>query len=90
MFKDDFTNTTAKVETSKYYDVVNFARQIKVPGYYSFGFNDNVCPPTTIYSALNVVTANKKIELFHDAAHWQYPEQSQAAKNWMYDKLGVR
>jgi cephalosporin-C deacetylase-like acetyl esterase len=89
MFRDDFNNITSKIETSKYYDVVNFARNVKVPGYYSFGFNDNVCPPTTIYSAINVVKSSKEIQLFHDAAHWQYPEQSQAAKNWMYEKLGV-
>ncbi len=90
LFRDDFSNVEKKIATSKYYDVVNFARNIRVPGYYSFGFNDNVCPPTSIYSALNVINADKKIELFHDAAHWQYPEQSAIAKNWLYEKLGVR
>ena len=30
-------------------------------GYYSFGFNDNVCTPTSIYSALNVIDAKKEI-----------------------------
>jgi cephalosporin-C deacetylase-like acetyl esterase len=89
LFKDDFTNTEAKIATSKYYDVVNFARTVSVPGYYSFGYNDNVCPPTTIYSALNVIDADKKIVLYHDAAHWQYPEQSLGAKEWMYEKLNV-
>src|SRR5690606_6379584 len=35
-------NTKAKLETVGYYDVVNFARQLKVPGLYSWGFNDEV------------------------------------------------
>ena len=90
LFRDDFTNTASKISTSKYYDVVNFARSIDVEGYYSFGFNDNVCPPTSIYSALNVIDARKEIVLYHDAAHWQYREQSSAAKEWMYRKLGVK
>jgi cephalosporin-C deacetylase len=89
MFRDEFTNTEKKIQTSKYYDVVNFARNVKVPGYYSFGFNDNVCPPTSIYSALNVIEGPKETVLYHDAAHWQYPEQSTDAKKWMYEKLGV-
>ncbi|NND32270.1 MAG: acetylxylan esterase, partial [Saprospiraceae bacterium] len=89
LFRDEFTNKPEKINTSKYYDVVNFARSINVPGYYSFGFNDNVCPPTSIYSAINVIDADKKIVLYHDAAHWQYPEQSTAARAWMYGKLNV-
>jgi len=89
LFRNEFTNTKEKIETSKYFDVVNFARNVKVPGYYSFGFNDNVCPPTSIYSALNVVKGTKKIELFHDAAHWRYAEQSEGATDWMYKQLNV-
>src|SRR5690606_5909449 len=29
LFKDDFTNQAAKIATSKYYDVVNFAKLVK-------------------------------------------------------------
>ncbi|MFN7930184.1 MAG: acetylxylan esterase [Blastocatellia bacterium] len=35
-----------KIETTKYYDVVNFARRVKAPGLYTWGFNDETCPPT--------------------------------------------
>jgi len=89
LFKDSFTNKAKKIETSKYYDVVNFAKQVSVPGYYSTGFNDNVCPPTSIYAAYNSVKAEKKMSLYLDAAHWQYPEQSQEGMGWMLEKLGV-
>jgi len=90
LFKDTFTNKAEKIATSKYYDVVNFAKQVSVPGYYSTGFNDNVCPPTSIYAAYNSVKAEKEMSLFLDAAHWQYPEQSQEGMTWMLGKLGVK
>lgn len=90
LFKDDFTNKPEKIATSKYYDVVNFAKQVKVPGYYSTGFNDNVCPPTSIYSAYNSVNAEKEMSLYLDAAHWQYPEQGKEGMDWMLNKLGVK
>lgn len=89
LFRDDFTNKADKVRTVQYYDVVNFARQVKASGYYSFGYNDNVCPPTSIYSAYNVIDADKELDLYKDGAHWRYPEQSIAAQNWLLDKLGV-
>ena len=31
--------------TSAYYDTVNFARKLKVPGLYSWGYNDETSPP---------------------------------------------
>lgn len=76
-----------KIKTSKYYDVVNFARHIKVPGYYSWGFNDNVCPPTSMYAAYNVITAPKQLLLAQDAAHWAYPEQYAITDQWLLDQL---
>ena len=36
--------TNQKVETSNYYDVVNFAKQLTVPGFYAFGFNNKSIP----------------------------------------------
>ena len=90
LFKDEFTNKPEKIETSKYYDVVNFAKQVTVPGYYSTGFNDNVCPPTSIYAAYNSVNAEKEMSLYLDAAHWQYPEQGQEGMDWMLGKLNVK
>jgi len=76
-----------KIETSKYYDVVNFARQIKIPGLYSWGFNDTVCPPTSMYSAYNVITAPKTLLLFLETGHWTYPEQVEKIEAWLTEKL---
>jgi cephalosporin-C deacetylase-like acetyl esterase len=79
--------TARKIENSKYYDVVNFARQIKVPGFYSFGYNDMVCPPTSMYSAYNVITVPKELLLVEETAHWTYPEQWDNAWKWIVEKL---
>ena len=40
-------DTPEKINTLAYYDVVNFAKQIKVPVYMTWGYNDDTCPPTT-------------------------------------------
>jgi cephalosporin-C deacetylase len=76
-----------KIETSKYYDVVNFARMIKVPGFYSWGFNDVTCPPTSMYSAYNVINAPKELVLYQETGHWTYPEQTDKLRQWLLGKL---
>lgn len=87
MFLDGFTNKPEKIETSKYYDVVNFARFVKVPGWYSWGYNDNVCPPTSMHAAYNVITAPKELHLFPETQHWTFPEQQEQKNNWLFKQL---
>ena len=72
IFTDEYTNKPEKIETSKYYDVVNFARFVKVPGWYSWGYNDNVCPPTSMYAAYNVINAEKELHVFQETQHWTF------------------
>lgn len=74
-------------ETLTYYDVVNFARRITIPGYYTWGFNDVTCPPTSMYSAFNVIKAPKELQLFQETGHWNFPEQVQALNDWLTKKL---
>lgn len=80
-------NTEAKINTASYYDVVNFARQIKVPGVYTWGFNDETCPPTSMYPAYNVIPGNKELWLYQETGHWTYPEQTEKVNNWLYTQL---
>lgn len=88
LFRNDFTNKPDKVEVSKYYDVVNFARFLEIPGWFSWGFNDNVCPPTSMYAAYNVITAPKELHLFQETRHWMFPEQRTMALDWLFKKMG--
>lgn len=84
---DSSNYVDSKFETVKYYDVVNFARQISQEGWYSWGYNDNVCPPTSMYAAYNDIKATKELHIFQDTGHWTYPEQQKMRKHWLLEKL---
>jgi len=93
MFNKDNVNTISvkdKIRTTGYYDVVNFARLIAVPGMYSWGFNDETCPPTSMHAAYNVISAPKTLRLYLETGHWQFPEQREGMESWLHGKLGVR
>ena len=62
--------TPEKVNTMAYYDVVNFARRITCPVYITWGYNDNVCPPTTSYIVWNLITAPKDALITPINEHW--------------------
>lgn len=85
-----FNDLEEKLETVKYYDVVNFARQVKIPGYYSWGFNDETCPPTSMYAAYNVIQAPKELYLALETGHWTYPEQREEFSEWMVRRLKLK
>lgn len=76
-----------KIETSAYFDVVNFARSVEVPGYYTWGYNDETCPPTSYYAAYNVIQAPKELDLVQETGHWTYPEQQTKIREWLLSKL---
>ena len=82
-----FGNKPDKIATIGYYDVVNFARRVKVPGYYSWGFNDETCPPTSMYASYNVISASKELFLALETGHWTYPEQNERMTGWLVNKL---
>lgn len=79
-------NHKQSLRTMSYYDVVNFARRVKVPGFYAYGFNDNTCPPTSVAAALNVVEAEKVIVTTPASYHWRYDETHRKAIEWMKEQ----
>jgi len=87
IFTDDYTNKPEKIETSKYFDVVNFARFVKATGWYSWGYNDNVCPPASMFAAYNVIEAEKELHVFQQTQHWTFPEQREMKEKWLFEKL---
>jgi cephalosporin-C deacetylase len=84
----DGHRTPAKTRTAAYYDVVNFARRVKAPGLYSWGWNDEVCPPTSTYAAYNVVTAPKELLLAVETGHYTVPEQTERVGRWIDARVG--
>lgn len=87
---DTSLRTSEKIKTASYYDVVNFAKRIKIPGLYLWGFNDEVCPPTSIYAVFNSITAPKEKFITKASGHWLTPEQDVKVKEWLLEKLQVR
>ena len=63
-------DTPEKIKTMAYYDVVNFAKLIKVDTYMTWGFNDDVCPPTTSYIVYNVLNCPKEALITPINEHW--------------------
>lgn len=78
------------VEQTRYYDGVNFARRITVPGYFSFGFNDNVVPPTTSYGTYNVAGGEKTLSPYQQTAHFWYQEQWDEWCQYLLKHLGAK
>ncbi len=82
--------TPEKIATTGYYDAVNFARRIKVPGFYIWGFNDETCPPTSTFAAYNVITAPKTLAVQPEQAHTYPPEQGEAINRWVLSTLNLK
>ena len=69
------------------YDVVNFARRVKVPGLYSWGYNDETCPPTSMYASYNMIGAPKQLLLALETGHNNVPEQTEKVNRWIENFL---
>lgn len=83
-----FNNKPDRIKTTGYYDVVNFARLVNVSGRYAWGFNDETCPPTSMYAAYNVIPGPKTLDISYlDTGHWTYPEETEKMTNWLLAQL---
>ena len=79
--------TAERILNSRYYDAANFARLIRVPGFFSWGYNDLSCPITSMYSAYNVVTAPKELVLELRNGHRRSERQNRLADAWMLSRF---
>lgn len=78
-----------KVKGGRYYDGVNFARRVTQPGWYSFGYNDEVVPPTSSYSTYNIVTAPKTLSVYQMTGHYWYQEQWDEWQDFLRKQMGL-
>lgn len=78
-----------KVEGARYYDGVNFARRVTQPGWYSFGYNDEVVPPTSSYSTYNIIKAPKTLSVYQMTGHYWYQEQWDEWQNFIRKQMGI-
>ncbi|HEU4903258.1 MAG TPA: acetylxylan esterase, partial [Flavisolibacter sp.] len=77
------------LQTAGYYDVVNFGRMLTIPGWYSWGYNDEVCPPTTAYAVYNTIKAPKELFITKETGHWMAPAQAEEVTRWLLKMLRV-
>lgn len=80
-------DTPEKINTLAYYDVVNFAKQIKVPVYMTWGYNDNTCPPTTSYIVYNVLDCPKEALITPINEHWTSEATEYGHLKWIQKHL---
>ena len=53
-------NVDGSAETAKYYDAANFCRLINVPVWMVVGYEDETCPPGSVYAAFNSIPGARK------------------------------
>ncbi len=77
-------------KTLEYYDVVNFARTVKCPVFFSFGYNDDTCSPTSTFAAYNEIKAEKTLRTTPTSGHWRFPETNDESIAWMKEIMNRR
>lgn len=75
------------LRTMAYYDVVNFARMVKASTYMTWGYNDDVCPPTTSYAVWNVLTCPKESLITPINEHWTSEDTERGHLTWIQKHL---
>lgn len=79
--------TPQHINTLSYYDVVNFARHVKCPVYMTWGYNDNVCPPTTSYAVWNTLDCPKESLVTPINEHWTSDDTERGQMEWIKNHL---
>ncbi|MCR4583728.1 MAG: acetylxylan esterase [Prevotella sp.] len=87
MNRDNQMLTPEKVKTLQYYDVVNFARRLRCPAFLTWGYNDNVCPPTTSYIVWNLIPSEKESLVTPVNEHWTTPDTNYRQMRWIKERL---
>ena len=57
------------METSRYFDVVNFASRVKCPSLVALGLIDQTCPPAGVLSACNQLRGPKEVLILVNSDH---------------------
>jgi hypothetical protein len=78
------------LKTCGYYDVVNFARLVKIPGLYTW---DSMTKPARLLPCTQLImlfSAEKVFVPGAETGHWTFPEQTEKLNKWLADKLLIK
>lgn len=64
----------AQIQTIRYIDAMNFAAHCRAEAYFTVGFIDVTCPPTSVLSAFNTLPGEKHIRHNLNTGHSTTPE----------------
>jgi cephalosporin-C deacetylase-like acetyl esterase len=78
------------LETSAYFDAVNFARKFKGKSVHGVGFIDTVCAPTTVYAAFNVHPEPKVMINSPLMGHSTDPRWTKARTQFFKDNMTLK
>lgn len=85
--KDPSLATPELLRTYRYYDVVNFARNLKCPVRMTWGYNDDTCPPSTSYIVYNLIPSPKEALITPINEHWTSEETERGHYRWIMENL---
>ncbi len=71
------------VKTLQYFDVVNFARELRVPTFVSWGYSDDTCSPTSVWAMWNEISAPKVCDITSTSGHWRFTSSQEKCLQWM-------
>ena len=81
----------SKIErTAAYFDAVNFARKFKGQALVGVGFLDTACPPTTVYSAFNVLPETRTMIASPRMGHGTDPRYGAARQAFWKKNLPLK
>jgi len=75
------------IQAARYFDGVNFAARTKAPAFFTVGFIDISCPPSSVYAAYNAISGKKNIVNNFQSGHISTPEADNAVKASILDYL---
>ncbi len=82
--------TPEKIATTRYYDTVNLARRVRAPMLVAIGYIDENCPPTSVFSTYNTLSAPKRLLVARKMGHTVFPEVDERVRSWLLEQAGIR
>ena len=49
----------------------------------SWGYSDDTCSPTSVWTAWNAITAPKECDITPSSGHWRFPASQERCMQWM-------
>ena len=80
----------AVVEKTQSEQLMERLQTLQQKGWFSFGYNDDVVPPTTAWATYNTVTGPKEISPYQATWHFWFQEQWDEWENWLIKELRVK